>query len=89
MEIFLTKEFKENFSRLEKQTQKQAEKQIVIFKNNPFYPSLHTEKLIPRSKEVWSFRINIKHRILFRFLNDDTVVFLTIGTHDWIYKIKF
>lgn len=58
MEIFLTKEFKESFSCLEKQIQKRAERQIVIFKNNPFYPSLHTEKLIPKSKEVWSFRID-------------------------------
>ena len=89
MEIFLTKEFKENFSCLEKQIQKQAEKQIAIFKNNPFYPSLHTEKLVPKSREVWSFRIDIKYRIIFRFLNDNTVAFLTVGPHDWIYKIKF
>jgi len=89
MDIFLTKEFKENFSCLEKQIQKRAEKQIVIFRNNPFYPSLHTEKLVPKSKEVWSFRIDKKYRIVFRFINRDQIYFLTIGPHDWIYKINF
>ncbi len=89
MEIFLTKEFKGNFFCLDKQIQKRAEKQKIIFKNNPFYPSLHTEKLIPKSKEVWSFRIDKKYRIIFRFIGKEKVLFLTVGPHDWIYKIKF
>lgn len=89
MEIFLTKEFKENFSKLEKQTQNLAEKQIVIFKNNPFHPSLHTEKLVPRSKGMWSFRIDKKYRIIFRFAGNEKVYFLTAGPHDWVYRIKF
>jgi len=55
MEILLSKEFREKFSCLDKQ--------IVIFKNNPFYPSLHTEKLVPKPKEVWSFRIDKKYRV--------------------------
>lgn len=89
MEILLTKEFKENFHSLEKHIQKKAEKQILIFKDNPFYPSLHAEKLIPKSKEIWSFRVDIKYRVIFRFLNDNMVAFLSIGPHDWIYKISF
>ncbi|MDP3883125.1 MAG: type II toxin-antitoxin system RelE/ParE family toxin [Candidatus Staskawiczbacteria bacterium] len=89
MEIFLTKEFKENFACLGQQIQKRAEKQIIIFKNNPFYPSLHTEKLVPKSKEVWSFRVDKRYRIVFRFMGREKVVFLTVGPHDWIYKIKF
>lgn len=89
MEIFLANEFKENFSCLESLIQKRAEKQIIIFKNNPFYPSLHTEKLSPKSKEVWSFRIDKKYRIIFRFMGEEKVVFLTVGPHDWIYRNKF
>jgi len=89
MKILLSKEFIENFSCLEKQIQKQADKQILIFKSNPFYPSLHTEKLIPKSKEVWSFRIDKKYRIAFEFIDKNTILFLTIGPHDWVYRIKF
>ena len=89
MEILLSKEFRKSFSCLDKQIQKRADKQIIIFKNNPFYPSLHTEKLIPKTKEVWSFRIDKKYRATFEFIDKNTILFLNIGPHDWIYKIKF
>ncbi len=89
MEVLITEEFRERYSCLPKQIRKKAEKQEKIFKNNPFYPSLHTEKLVPKSKEVWSFRIDKKYRIIFRFISRDKVIFLTVGPHDWIYKIKF
>ena len=89
MEIIATEEFLERYSCLPKEIHRKAEKQTEIFRNNPFYPSLHTEKLIPKSKEVWSFRIDKRYRIIFRFLNKNKVIFLTVGPHDWIYKIKF
>jgi len=89
MKILLSDGFRENFSCLEKQIQKRADKQIMIFRNNPFHPSLHTEKLIPKSKEVWSFRIDKQYRIIFRFLDKGNVLFLNVGSHDWIYRIKF
>ena len=89
MKIILLEEFRENFSSLDNQIQKQADKQISIFKDNPFYPSLNTEKLAPKSKQLWSFRINKKYRVVFRFIDNNTILFLTIGPHDWIYKIKF
>ena len=89
IEIVLAKEFEDNYAFLPLSIKKRAEKQEEIFKGNPFYPSLHTEKLIPKSKELWSFRINRKYRVVFKFLNKNTVVFLSIGPHDWIYKIKF
>ena len=89
MEILLSEEFRGSFSCLDKQIQKQADKQIIIFKDNPFYPSLHTEKLAPRSKQLWSFRINQKYRVVFRFIDKNNILFLAVGPHDWIYKIKF
>jgi mRNA-degrading endonuclease RelE of RelBE toxin-antitoxin system len=89
MEIIATEEFKKGYNYLLKKIQQKAKKQEIIFKNNPFYPSLHTEKLVPGSKEVWSFRIDKRYRVIFRFLNKNKVIFLTVGPHDWIYKIKF
>lgn len=89
MEVFITEEFQQRYSCLSKQIQQKAEKQTEIFRGNPFYPSLHTEKLIPKSKEVWSFRIDKRYRIIFRFLDKNKVIFLTVGPHGWIYKIKF
>ena len=89
VEVTLTDEFIKRYQLLPLQIQKKAEKQERLFKNNPFYPSLHTEKLEPRGRQVWSFRIDKSYRILFRFLDGQKVVFLTVGPHDWIYKIGF
>ncbi len=88
-EIFITEEFQKRYQDLPKTIQKKAEKKEKIFRQNPFHPSLHTEKLEPKSKEVWSFRIDREYRILFKFINPNEVVFLACGHHNWIYRYKF
>ena len=88
-EIILTEEFEKCYKKLPLAVKIKAEKQEKIFCKNPFHPSLHTEKLEPKSKEVWSFRVDKKYRIIFRFIDRNKSIFLTVGPHDWIYKIKF
>ncbi len=89
VEILVTEEFEKRYQELPIFVQKKAEKQERLFQQNPLHYSLHTEKLEPKSKQVWSFRIDRKYRILFRFINGNKVLFLTVGPHDWIYKFKF
>lgn len=85
--IFYTEEFDKRYNKLPAVIQRKAEKQEKIFRRNQWYPSLNTEKLTPKNKELWSFRIDRRSRILFRFLKENEIVFLTVGSHDWIYKI--
>ncbi|OGN03929.1 MAG: hypothetical protein A2831_02410 [Candidatus Yanofskybacteria bacterium RIFCSPHIGHO2_01_FULL_44_17] len=68
---------------------RKAEKQEKLFRENPYHPSLRTEKLEPQGRQMWSLRVDRKHRIIFRFIDKNNVLFLTIGPHDWIYKINF
>jgi len=89
MEIIVTEKFNKYYQRLPRDIQRKSEKQTELFKKNIFYPSLHTEKLEPKGKEVWSFRVDKKYRIFFRFNNPTSVRLLVIGPHDWIYKLKF
>lgn len=89
VKVIYTDEFVKAYNKLSLTVQKKAEKQEKIFIKNQFHPSLNTEKLQPKNREVWSFRIDRKYRILFRFLSKNQVLFLTIGPHDWIYKIRF
>jgi mRNA-degrading endonuclease RelE of RelBE toxin-antitoxin system len=89
IEILITEEFEKQYQRLPLPIQKKAEKKEKIFRQNPFYSSLHTEKLEPKSKEVWSFRIDQEYRILFKYLNPNKIIFLTCGHHSWIYRYKF
>ncbi|MEA3449654.1 MAG: type II toxin-antitoxin system mRNA interferase toxin, RelE/StbE family [Patescibacteria group bacterium] len=89
MQIIVTKEFEKCYLVLPSVIKKKALKQEKLFRNNPFHPSLNTEKLSPKGKQLWSIRIDKTYRIVFRFIDGNTVLFLTTGTHDWIYKLKF
>lgn len=89
LQIFVTQEFAKRYQNLPDLIKKKAEKQEGLFRRNPFHPSLHTEKLEPKNKQVWSFRIDKSYRIIFRFIERNKILFLTVGPHNWIYKIKF
>lgn len=84
--IFHTEEFTRRYQQLPPAIQKKAERRETLFRNNPFHPPLHTEKLHPKEREVWSFRIDDNYRILFRFKDAHNVYFLTVGPHSWIYR---
>jgi mRNA-degrading endonuclease RelE of RelBE toxin-antitoxin system len=75
LEISLTDEFVRRYKLLPKSIQRKAEKQEGLFRQNPFHPSLHTEKLEPKGKQVWSFRIDRSYRVLFRFADNKRLFF--------------
>lgn len=85
-EIFYADEFKRRYQELPGAVQRKAERREKLFRQNPFHPSLQTEKLKPKEKEYWSFRIDDAYRILFRFNNGKRIIFLTCGHHNWIYN---
>ena len=61
--IQVTAEFEARFQDLPLLIQRKAEKQEALFRNNPFHPSLHTEKIEPKGKQVWTLRIDKSYRI--------------------------
>lgn len=89
IEIFVTEEFEKQYKKLPLEIQKKAEKKEKLFRQNQFHPLLRIEKLEPKSKETWSFRINKKYRVLFRHIGTNKVIFLVCGHHKWIYQFKF
>ncbi len=65
--------------RIEKQLKQHGlknkfKKQLALFVANSFHPSLHTEKLEPKSVGLYSFRINKKYRAIFRIKNGETEI---------------
>ncbi|MEK9156909.1 MAG: type II toxin-antitoxin system RelE/ParE family toxin [Patescibacteria group bacterium] len=86
--IIVTEEFEKRFSDLPTRIQKKLIKQEKFLRENPLHPSLHTEKLQPKIKEYWSFRIDKSYRVLFRFTEKDELILITVGTHDWVYRMK-
>ena len=51
----------------------------------PFDPSLKTHKLSGKLQSYWSFSINYHLRILFEFIDEETVGLIDMGTHE-VYK---
>lgn len=88
LDIVYTEEFAQNYQALPLSIQKKIEKQEKLFRANPFHPSLRTEKLAPKQHELWSLHVDLRYRIIFRFLETTTVVLLTVNTHDRVYRLR-
>lgn len=87
MKIVETNQFRKSFEELDNSLRKTTKKQFKLFLNNLFHPSLHTEKLEPKTSNIWSFRINKNFRVIFTFMGGGTILLLDIGSHD-IYRKK-
>ena len=61
------------------------EKQIALFEENPKHPSLHTHKLSGTMDNMWSISITMNIRMVYVLLDQGSVVFVKIGTHDEVY----
>lgn len=57
------------------------EKQIKLFRTNPFHPSLKTELLEPKEMRIWSFRLDRKYRAIFIFVDSETVEIIDVNNH--------
>ncbi len=73
IEISTTATFDRLFQDLPKHIQRKAATRTDLFRENPFHPSLRTEKLHPKHHEVWSFRVDRAYRIIFKFMSSGPV----------------
>lgn len=85
MKVFYTKKFVSLYQKLPSVIKIKAERQERIFQENLFYPSLNTEKLMPKKNNLWSFRVDGTYRIVFHF-EGESATFLYIGHHKDIYR---
>lgn len=83
--IIYSKNFVRQFERLSNNTQEIAYTKIDLFKKNPKNPSLKTHKLHGELKEYFSFSVDYKIRIVFEYIDSNTISFSKIGDHK-IYK---
>ena len=79
------KSFEKYKNKLSDKKTGQLKKKLLIFKKDPFDKKLKTHKLKGNLKNYWSFSVSCSDRILFRFVDDETVFFIDIGNHN-IYK---
>ena len=55
-------------------------KQIRFLESNPKHPSLNIELMEPKSKGIYSFRIDHKYRALFIFRDDKNAIEILSAT---------
>jgi addiction module RelE/StbE family toxin len=58
---------------------------IALFSENPFYPTLKTHRLSGNLKEYWALHITYEYRLVFKFISENSVLLIDIGTHDEVY----
>lgn len=85
MTILYASEFTKHFRKLPQNAQLLFKKQELFFKANWKDPRLHTKKL-KGHKIAFSFRITRRYRVLFTFVDAETVLFATIGHRKDVYE---
>lgn len=83
--IFISSQFEKSFGRLPIYIQKLARKKDKVFRQDAFHPSLETHKLGGELGNDWAYSVNKQYRVHFYFIDDNTVMYVNIGTHE-IYK---
>ena len=85
MEIIYLPVFLRQYKKLSEEIKEETREKISLFKENPDHPFLKSHKLKGQLKGRWSFSVNFSYRIVFRYIKNDQVAFLSIGNHD-VYK---
>jgi len=84
--VYYSDRFRKSAKRLNEKQQVQLARLVVLLKENPFNPLLHTKSLSGRLGGIYSFRITREYRALFRFLSPDEIFLVDIGDRKDIYR---
>jgi len=82
--VYYSSSFKKSLEKYSSKKKKIANK-IKKFIDNPFNQSLKTHKLTGKLTLYWSFSIDYHLKVIFEFIDEETVGLIDIGTHE-IYK---
>ena len=61
-------------------------KKMELFKLKQDLPSLRLHKLTGSMRDLWSISINESIRMIFYYVDENTVNFIDIGKHEEVYK---
>lgn len=83
--ILYSSHFSRSLKKLPRSLQPEVTKAEQRFRHDCFDTGLRTHQLKGKHKNLWSFSITYKHRLVFQFLSNDVVYFIDIGNHS-IYQ---
>ena len=83
--LYTSSQYRKSFKKLSIKTQQTATEKLKIFQKDPFSPLIKTHKLSGKLKNYWSFSVDYSIRIMFEFVDEESVGLIDIGPHK-IYK---
>ena len=85
MKILTHRKFDKAFSKVSPKIQIKFYECVEIFLNNQSDKRLRNHALSGNLKDFWSIDITGDWRLLYERIDEDTVMFLDIGTHSQLY----
>lgn len=85
MEVRFHKKFVKDYSRLDLKIQRAFENRLQIFCTNPYHAKLSNHPLRGKWKGYRSINISGDFRVVYKEVNEDEVIFVTVGTHSQLY----
>ncbi len=79
------KHFDKQFSKLKTREKEKARERLSLFLENAFHPSLNNHPLKGKYLDYRSINITGDLRAVYKFLNDQECIFVTIDTHRHLY----
>jgi len=83
--IIYTKGFKKELKKLSQNDQKRVLNKISLLREDPFYPSLRSQKL-HGTLDHFESSVNMDIRIIWRYEDGKVIVMLDVGHHDVVNK---
>lgn len=79
------KQWDKYLKKLTAREKEQLKDRLLIFRGDIFDKRLKTHRLKGNLKEYYAFSISYSHRIVFRLLDEEEILFIDIGSHDVCY----
>lgn len=80
--IHVSTRFKRSFQKQPDPIKQDFARKIKEFIKHPFQPPLHTHKLRGNLQDCYSFYLKDGFRVLFEFIESETILLVNIGGHD-------
>ena len=83
--VIYTKDFHKSLKKKDKFVQQKARERIRLFREDPFNKVLNNHSLGGEHRGKRSFNVTGDYRIIFYYIDENTVCFIDIGTHPELY----
>jgi len=85
MKLLIHRNFKRSSKKLSRELRSKLREQLEIFSNNPLDKRLNNHALSGRYVNHRSIDLTGDWGVIFRKINDNTVLLVNIGTHSQLY----